>query len=228
MNFGGNSLCQMWDDAALSAVACSIAARPERWMMKNLLFALSAVGCVLLASAPAAAAPHPRECLMSVGPDQVSFNALQDQIQDSFCQHIPDLGPTRIVLDAYDVELRDMTVEIRILRDVGQQDWREDLEANTIAFLPPKKYLSEKGTASFQHNFTKDGDFIALVKATSDDGTKEYVGEYFFSVGETYVQYAAIAAGMLLFSLIAFGLWRPAQIRRNNARAKAAASLRLR
>ncbi|KAF0168231.1 MAG: hypothetical protein FD160_4000, partial [Caulobacteraceae bacterium] len=33
-------------------------------------------------------------------------------------------------------------------------------------------------------NFVSDGSYVALVRATSDDGAKEYVGQYDFSVGE--------------------------------------------
>ncbi|KAF0209224.1 MAG: hypothetical protein FD172_3358 [Methylocystaceae bacterium] len=154
-------------------------------MKGRLLFAaLLACVCVSIAQAQIRA-EHPRHCVMSVGPTQMMFSAFQENQSDEiFCRHVPTLGPTMIILDARQVELRDMNIEIRVLRNVGQADWRDDLDANTVAVLPPQKYLADKGTTSFTHNFVSDGSYVALVRATSDDGAKEYVGQYDFSVGE--------------------------------------------
>ncbi len=166
-------------------------------------------------------AEHPRHCVMSVGPTQMMFSAFQENGTDAiFCRHVPTLGPTMIILDAQQVELRDMNIEIRVLRNVGQKDWRDDLDANTVAVLPPKKYLADKGTASFTHNFVSDGDYIALVRATSDDGAKEYVGQYDFSVGETAEWYVALGLMSLVGAGAALGMWRR---RRKAARPEAGA-----
>jgi hypothetical protein len=64
-----------------------------------------------------------------------------------------------------------MALEIRILRNVGQKDDNENMEANTEIYVAPKKYKT--GTLNFDYNFTKKGNFIGLVKARNDDGSKE-------------------------------------------------------
>ncbi|MFO1125361.1 MAG: hypothetical protein U1E25_08855 [Methylocystis sp.] len=154
-------------------------------------------------------AEHPRYCVMSVGPTQMMFSAFQEnQTDEIFCRHVPTLGLTMIILDARQVELRDMNIEIRVLRNVGQADWRDNLDANTVAVLPPKKYLADKGTASFTHNFSKDGNYIALVRATSDDGAKEYIGQYDFSVGDTAGWYAVFGLASLVGAGCMLAVWR--------------------
>jgi len=57
------------------------------------------------------------------------------------------------VLDAQQDELRDMSLEIRILRNVGQKDDTENLEANTEIYVAPKKYKS--GTLNFEYTFKR-------------------------------------------------------------------------
>jgi hypothetical protein len=188
-------------------------------MKGRLLFAaLLACVCVSIAQAQIRA-EHPRHCVMSVGPTQMMFSAFQENGTDEiFCRHVPSLGPTIIILDAQQVELRDMNIEIRVLRNVGQADWRDDLDANTVAVLPRQKYLADKGTTSFTHNFVRDGNYVALVRATSDDGAKEYVGQYDFSVGETAEWYVALGLMSLVGAGAALGMWRR---RRNAPRAQA-------
>ncbi len=176
-------------------------------MRNTLVYMIFMAG--LAAALPAQGAPHPRECEMSVGPDQMTFNAFQQQhTHENFCSHIPDLGPTVIILDAHQSELRSMNLEIRILRDAGQKSWNDDLDINTEFVTPAKKYLASKGSLSFDFDFKRDGKYIALVRALNDDGSKEYVGQYFFTVGETVERYMA-AGAMLAASIFAsFGIWR--------------------
>lgn len=179
--------------------------------MKKLLFA-TVVGAVIAGPNVAQAqikAEHPRFCVMSVGPTQMMFSAFQENKTDEiFCQHVPDAGRTMIILDARQPELRDLTIEVRLLRDVGQKDWRDSLDANTVAHLPPKKYLAQNGTASFTHVFDTDGDYIAVVRATSDNGAKDYVGLYRFSVGESLVWYAGFSLLALVGAVASVAVWR--------------------
>jgi hypothetical protein len=156
-----------------------------------------------------AASDNPRDCLITVGPTQMFLTAYQlDASNDSFCRHMPELGDTQIILDTHERELRDMTVEVRLLRDVGQKDWRDDLDANTLLRLPPKKYLAMKGTMNFGYHFLAGGSYITLIRAASDDGSHDYVGEYFFKVGDTYERYLAGAVIAALLAFIVFGVWR--------------------
>jgi hypothetical protein len=146
------------------------------------------------------------QCKMKIGPDQMNFTGYQPlKSREQFCDDIPDVGPTIIVLDAVQDELRDMNLEIRILRDVGQASDEENLEQNTETYVPPKKYRT--GTLNFEYNFAQKGKFIGLVKATSDDGTKVYVSRFPFSVGETASRDIVVATFFAALGLVGFGLW---------------------
>jgi hypothetical protein len=160
------------------------------------------------------------QCIMKIGPETMSFTGYQPlKSRETFCDDIPDVGPTIIVLDAQvksqaqesldaipgKIDLRDMTLEIRILRNVGQTDDKENEEANTEVYVAPKKYKT--GTLNFEYNFAKEGKYIGLVKARSDDGSKEYVSRFPFSVGETAGRDMTIAIFFGIVALAGAGLW---------------------
>ncbi len=189
-------------------------------MLRKLFFATLAAGAATAAQAQIKA-EHPRFCVMSVGPTQMMFSAFQENKTDEiFCQRVPELGKTMIILDARSNELRDMNIEVRVLRNIGQKDWRDDLDATTVKILPPGKYLESRGTTNLTYDFGKEGEYIALVRATSDDGAKEYVGQYYFTVGESYEQ--SLATGTLAVALSCAGLvmWRRSQAGKGPASAR--------
>lgn len=177
-------------------------------MIMRLLVAatMATLGWVAQAHAHGAVSADTGQCLMKLGPDTMTFTGYQPlKSRDQFCDDIPDAGPTIITLDAQQDELREMALEMRILRDVGQKDDNENMEANTEYFSPPKKYKS--GTLTFDHNFTKEGKYIGLVKAKSDDGTKEYLARFPFSVGLTAGRDVTVFLVLGAAGLVAFGLW---------------------
>lgn len=146
------------------------------------------------------------QCIMKIGPDTMTFTGYQPQkSREQFCDDIPDVGPTIIVLDAQQDELRDMALDIRVLRNVGQKDDNENLDANTEIYVPAKKYRT--GTLNFEYNFAKKGNFIGLVTAKTDDGAKVYVSRFPFAVGETATKDFTIYAFFSVLGLVAFGLW---------------------
>lgn len=164
------------------ATAC----RESEKMIKQLLVALSmaTLGLVGEAQAHGSVSMDKHQCIMKIGPDTMSFSGYQPlKSKEQFCEDIPDVGPTITVLDAQQDELRDMVLEIRILRNVGQKDDNEDMDANTEYYVAPRKYKS--GTLNLEHNFRKNGKFIGLVKAISDNGKKKFVSRFPFSVGDT-------------------------------------------
>jgi len=146
------------------------------------------------------------QCIMKIGPDQMTFTGYQPiKSREQFCDDIPDVGPTIIVLDAQQDELRDMALEMRILRNVGQKDDNENMQANTEFYVPPKKYKT--GTLNFEYNFANKGNYIGLVKARSDDGSKEYVSRFPFAVGQTAGNDMTIAIFGGVVLLAGFGLF---------------------
>ena len=141
---------------------------------------LGVAGCAGQAWAHGGVSIDQGQCVMKIGPDTMTFTGYQPQkSREQFCDDIPDVGSTIIVLDAQQDELRDMALEIRILRNVGQKDDSENMDANTEIYVAPKKYKT--GTLNFDYDFKQQGNFIGLVKARSDDGAKEYISRAFLS-----------------------------------------------
>jgi hypothetical protein len=167
---------------------------------------LATVGWVAQAHAHGDVGSNQGQCLMKIGPDTMSFTGYQPlKSREQFCDDIPDAGPTIITLDAQQDELREMNLEMRVLRDVGQKDDGENLEANTEYYSAPKKYKT--GTLTFDHNFANEGKYIGIVKAKSDDGSKEYVARFPFSVGLTASKELTTFLVLGAAGAVAFGLW---------------------
>lgn len=131
---------------------------------------------------------------------------------DRECAALSDVGPTVIVLDAADNDLRDMVWDIRILR--GGPEKEADPEADLVRKLPPQKFRN--GMVNFDHDFKTAGNYQLYVKLTSDDGAKSFVGRHGFSVGlvtdaEMYV-YVAFAIFAVFAGGVAFALWRQGKL----------------
>jgi hypothetical protein len=177
-------------------------------MIKELIVAsaMATLGLVAEAQAHGGVSLDAGQCIMKIGPDTMSFTGYQPlKSREQFCDDIPDVGPTIIVLDAQQDELRDMALEIRILRDVGQKDDNENMEQNTEVYVAPKKYKT--GTLNFEYNFAQKGKFIGLVRAKSDDGKKDYVSRFPFSVGETAGRDITVAVFFGALALVGFGIF---------------------
>ena len=99
---------------------------------------------------------------------------------DRECIALPDVGPSVIVLDAADNELRDMNWDIRILRGKGPNG-EADPEADIVGRLPVQKFRN--GMVNFDQNFKEPGEYVLYAKLTSDDGAKRFEGRHPFSVG---------------------------------------------
>lgn len=144
-------------------------------------------------------------CIMRIGPYMMNFSGYQPLTkgQETFCDDIPDAGRTIIVLDVEQMsggaaddtvnynDLRQMDIDFRVLRDVGQASDDENKEQNTEVYIPPKKYPG--GTLHFEYDFKAPGKFIGLVSATDEHG-RVYVSRFPFSVGEAFNQTMMLVA----------------------------------
>lgn len=161
---------------------------------------------LLLAFSPGQAAAHgglsidKDVCKLKLGSYSMHFTGYQPGASGSkeFCEDIPQTGVTVVALDAIDPVLREMPIEVRILRDTGDDG---NLEASTVLHLAPKLYPT--GSVSFEHTFDQPGNFVGLI-AAGDKG--QYVSRFPFSVAKTrpaYEIYLLILAvpllGFLLF-----------------------------
>ncbi len=144
-------------------------------------------------------------CKLTVGPYMMHFTGYQPEKSQAkqFCEDIPDTGETVVVLDYIEQELRELPLELRIIKDTGSE---ENIDAITVLHLPPKVYAT--GSVDFTHRFDIPGKFVGLVTVGEK---QEYVSRFPFSVGEFnfFTRYfysiywipvlAVIAVGALLF-----------------------------
>lgn len=167
----------------------------------KLLAACSVTSVLLVAQAMAhgGVSVEGNRCVMRIGPYMMNFSGYQPLTkgQETFCDDIPDAGRTIIVLDVEQMsagaadetinynDLRQMAIDFRVLKNVGQAKDEDNLEQNTEVYIAPKKYPG--GTLHFEYDFKKHGKFIGLVSATDDHG-RVYVSRFPFSVGEGFNQ----------------------------------------
>lgn len=181
----------------------------HRAVMKPLkLLALAASLALAFAAAPAQA--HGRlgaaegRCRLFIGPDIMNFTGyLPEASKNEFCEDIPSTGPMIMVLDAEQQELRDMKIELRIIKDVGGVEDGENLDPVTVAYQPPKIYPT--GTVNFEHNFKEGGYFVGIVTVTGDHGER-WVSRFPFSVDRSFMRdlpvYLMMALGVIAVFLI--------------------------
>ncbi len=117
-------------------------------------------------------------CILKIGPYNMHFTGYQPrQTQETqFCEDIPAIGYTVVVLDYLEYELRSLPTEVRIIRDTGSE---QDLAAITILHIPPKVYPA--GSVDFEYTFDKPGKFVGLVTVGDEQA---HVSRFPFSVGE--------------------------------------------
>lgn len=155
-----------------------------------------------------------RECAAQMGPNVITFSFYQPtQSRSQFCEDVPETGPTTIVIDTMQDELRDMMVEIRIVQADADGD---DAAAPTEAYLPPAQF--QTGVIQLQHDFKREGDYVALVRARSGDGRKEYNARFAFSVGEEFLRaWAAVAVATVVALALGAG-WYAHAFRKRGAK----------
>jgi hypothetical protein len=141
-------------------------------------------------------------CVLGSGQYRMYFNSYQpDTSQDTqFCQELPMTGRTVVVFDFFERELREMPLEVRIVRDTGSE---QDLDANTVFHIPPKLYPS--GSVDFTVNFDKPGKFICLVTITDKE---PQVARFPFSVATSdgishTMHYTIIVVVLVVLAIIA-------------------------
>ena len=135
-------------------------------------------------------------CMLKIGPDFMYFSGYQPAAsRNRFCEDIPTIGPTIFVLDYAQDEMREMSTDFRIIRDIGDKEPQERLDAVTVAYLPPKVYPA--GTLNFEHVFNETGQFVGIVTVDGPNG-EHWVSRFPFTVG-----------GRPLFARMPYFLLRP-------------------
>lgn len=147
------------------------------------------------------------ECVLRIGPNTMHFIGYQRSGEEAeFCEDIAKTGPTVIALTAVSPDLRDMAIGMRVVKDVGEEKEKANLDAVTLVNIEPKVYRN--GTMTFEHDFKEAGHYVGIVTVRDDLGN-EWTSRFPFSVGlYTFwgmIEYILYAVGF--FSLIGLLWW---------------------
>ncbi|MGH2669592.1 MAG: hypothetical protein ACREQQ_11160 [Candidatus Binatia bacterium] len=164
-----------------------------------LVFALLGLAAPISARAHGGVTMENDMCKLRAGPYLMHFTGYQPLTAPEleFCEDIAGTGQTLIVLDYLDQKLRDLPVEVRIIRDTGDES---DLQRVTVLHMLPALY--PRGSVVIDHHFSEPGNFVGLVTVG------DQISRFPFAVGTggrravvLYAVFAAIAlgAGALLF-----------------------------
>jgi len=129
------------------------------------------------------------QCRLLVGPYVINFSGYQPQNNRSerFCDDLPTVGESIIVLDFIDKKLRKMTVNFRVIKaDAPPLGTEEDGRVNEaelaqtpIFEIPAKHY--PMGMMNIEQTFTEKGHFIGYVIV--EDENEKFISRFPFSVG---------------------------------------------
>ncbi|WP_435072741.1 hypothetical protein [Methylocystis bryophila] len=121
------------------------------------------------------------ECVLKIGPSTMHFVGYQRTGEEQeFCEDIAQTGPTVIGLTAVSADLRDMAIGVRVIKDVGAEREKADIEAATVFYRAPKVY--QNGSMTFEHDFKEPGHYVGIV-TVSDDLGNVWVSRFPFTVG---------------------------------------------
>ena len=145
-------------------------------------------------------------CMLMAGMHEMQVSVYQAGALDDSCEDIPSPGPAVITLSPASKDLRDMTAEVRIVRDTGAETAASgNLDPVTLAYLPPKTY--PRGVITLPANFDKPGKYAVLV-TVRDGKDMAMSGRLVVTVGEASRQwiYVYILSGIILAATFGFYL----------------------
>lgn len=159
-------------------------------IMKNLisktLAGLLLAACLVVIDTPANAhgslTMDEDRCKLRIGRYLIHFAGFQPFDEKDpyrfreFCEDIPAVGQTFVVLDLVDQELRALPISVRVLRNLGPG--KDDIAP--VVFEMPKE-SHPTGSFSYRHTFNEPGQFIGVITAGTGDDQIE--ARFPFSVG---------------------------------------------
>jgi hypothetical protein len=129
------------------------------------------------------------ECKLRVGPYVMNFSGYQPEnnVSKQFCDDMPTIGKSIIVLDFIDNKLRDMTVNFRVITAEGPalgnaEDGivkEDELTIEPTFEIPAKHYPS--GTMTISQDFKQKGHFVGYVIVEGEN--EKFISRFPFSVG---------------------------------------------
>jgi hypothetical protein len=153
-------------------------------------------------------------CILWIDFYSAHFTAYQPKTSGNtqFCEELPDTGETIFVLDYLHRSLKEVPVELRIIRDVTGQgrfvklehvEEIEDIEAQTVFYQPP--VVRPDASFRIEHEFAEEGAYIGIVSAGHPSNDAIYTAVFPFEVGGSNYSYLfpliVILAGAVFFFL---------------------------
>ena len=146
------------------------------------------------------------ECILKIGPSTMHFIGYQRTGEEQeFCEDIAQTGPTVIALTAISPDLRDMAIGVRVVKDVGEEREKANIDALTVAYFPPRVY--HNGIMTFEHDFKDAGRYVGVVTVADDLGN-QWVSRFPFTVGVfTFMGYIDYILYGVAFTALCGFLW---------------------
>ncbi len=145
-------------------------------------------------------------CMLMAGMHEMQVSVYQSGATDNSCKDISSPGPALITISSASKELRDLTTEVRIVRDTGAGTAASgNLDPVTLAYLPPMTY--PRGVITLTANFDKPGKYAVLV-TVRDAKDMAMAGHLGLTVGEASRQWIIvyIVSGIILAAAFGFYL----------------------
>jgi hypothetical protein len=146
-------------------------------------------------------------CMVMYGYEMIHITAyLPGKSRSEFCEEIPSTGKVILVFDIENPKLRELPLEVRIIRDPLTPVTKDtDVEPLTEAFVPAKLYRT--GTFSIEHDFKNNGHYIGLVTLVRENGERD-TQQFKFSVGEVLWLYVPYFLGAVFIAMCVAAFWR--------------------
>lgn len=145
-------------------------------------------------------------CMLMAGMHEMQVSVYQSGATVDSCGDIPSPGPALITISSASKLLRDMTAEVRIVRDTGAETAASgNLDPVTLAHLPPKNYPT--GIITLTTTFDKLGKYAVRV-TVRDAKNMAMSGRLGLTVGEASRQwiFVYILSGIILAAAFGFYL----------------------
>jgi len=148
-------------------------------------------------------------CIAKIGPYKAHFTGYQPEARatQEFCEDIPVVGSAIFVLDFISDDLRTMSTDFRVIKDVNEignnavlEDLgsAQDIENATIFYQ--EGILYPRGTINAEYKFTEKGRYIGIIKSIHPDG-REYTSVFPFQVGlMNYMRYVSVFLMIIVIS----------------------------
>lgn len=147
------------------------------------------------------------QCEISIGPDLIGIVAyMPDRSRDRFCAEFPAAGRIILTVDLIAERLRELPIEVRIVKEPGKPlSEEDDLAPFTVAYFAPRLYPG--GAVPVEHVFDETGNYAAFISVTESSGAKRTT-RFGFTIGGWLQFYAtAMLAGVFLIGAV-FAYWQ--------------------